>query len=93
MAEQASFARDLGYLDKFLAALAAHAEGLSEPDRTELLGLLAEENARWPQIKALLEGKAPARPQGGAETKPRAPEPAAQQQTAAPGWTVGSLMP
>lgn len=52
------FARDLGYLDKFLAALRGHAEGLPEPRRQELLRLLASEDGQWARIKALLGAEA-----------------------------------
>lgn len=75
------FARDLGYLDKFLAALRAHAGGRPEPERAELSQLLAEETERWERIKALLSGEG-RRP---VAAEPRAP--------ARPGLTIGSLMP
>lgn len=81
-----SFARDLGYLDQFLARLKAHAAGLSGPQGAELTRLLSEEDARWQQIKALLApGIAPQ------ETRP--PSEASTTEAAPRGWTVGSLMP
>ncbi|HEY9900367.1 MAG TPA: hypothetical protein V6D00_14425 [Pantanalinema sp.] len=92
MAEQASFARDLGYLDKFLAGLKAHAQGLSEPQRAELLGLLEEEVARWGRIKGILGGGGGSPVAAPSTAGGTAPAPA-RDLAAGSGWTVGSLMP
>jgi len=78
------FSRDLGYLDKFLTSLRAHAEGLAEPQRSELLKLVNAEVATWGRIRDLLAGEAPA-----SASKP-APAPG---MSAPRGLTVGSLMP
>jgi hypothetical protein len=61
----ADFARDLGYLDKFLVALRAHAGTLGAGAGARLAALLDEEERRWAEIRALLSGaptKAPAAP-------------------------------
>jgi hypothetical protein len=58
MAENdADFARDLGYLDKFLAGLATHAKSLPEPAGSRLAALVAEELVRWREITSLLQGE------------------------------------
>lgn len=84
--EDLPFARDLGYLDKFLKTLATHAESMPEPQRAELLRLVAAEAAHWDRIKALLSGNAASAPAA-------APVASAALVSAAPrGLTVGSLM-
>lgn len=93
------FARDFGYLDKFLVNMAKHAETLP-PDRGgRLKQIMAEETARWDEVKRLLAGGAPA---GGAPTSvptaapstPAAPAaaPAREGSPAPVGLTVGSLL-
>lgn len=82
-----AFATDLGYLDKFLDKLERHASAMVDARAAgRLAGLLAEERARWAEIRALLAG----------EAAPEAsPGPAALAEPArreAPGWTVGSLV-
>lgn len=94
MADQASFARDLGYLDKFLVSLKTHAGTLSEPQRSELLGLLDEEAQRWGRIKGILDGQAaPAAASAKAEASNSPAPVAGSVEPASRGWTVGSLMP
>lgn len=78
------FSRDLGYLDRFLVALRAHAEALPEPQRAEFLGLVSAEHDRWERIKSLLAGQ-------GSES-PVAPEASAGVPVSG-GLTVGSLIP
>ncbi len=95
MAEQdLPFARDLGYLDKFLTGLGAHADSLSEPQRSELKRLVEAEVSQWARIKALLQGEAPAAQShsapGPAASDQKAPDPAPVSRR---GLTVGSLMP
>ncbi len=88
------FARDFGYLDKFLVNVAKHAETLP-PDRGgRLKQLLAEEATRWDEVKRLLAGGAP-----GAASPASAPSAAAapvKEGRAVPvaptGLTVGSLL-
>lgn len=80
------FSRDLGYLDKFLAGLGAHAETLPEPQRSELRRLVAAEVDHWKVIKGLLSGEAPVARQA-APAPPADPAPMAQR-----GLTVGSLL-
>ncbi|HEY9857483.1 MAG TPA: hypothetical protein V6D05_17190 [Stenomitos sp.] len=77
------FSRDLGYLDKFLTSLRAHAESLGEPRRSELLRLVNAEVATWGRIRTLLAGQAPADMATPAPATPIVPR----------GLTVGSLMP
>jgi hypothetical protein len=95
------FARDFGYLDKFLAGLAKHAETLP-PDRgSRLKALMAEEVTRWDEVKRLLAGGAPAAtpasvapppaPAPGVAA-PSAPAPGPAAAMAPQGLTVGSLL-
>jgi hypothetical protein len=66
MAGTGAFERDFGYLLPFLDKLEAHAAGLPEgAAREELRQLVAEEKARWPRIRELVEG-APGPAAGGA---------------------------
>lgn len=87
------FSRDLGYLDKFLKGLRAHAMTLAEPSRTRLSTLLDEQDQAWAEIKEHLAGV----PATNVSTALGAPEPAAQdagRNAAIPPkrLTVGSLM-
>ncbi|MBO9539540.1 hypothetical protein J7643_03005 [bacterium] len=93
MAQEASFARDLGYLDKFLTNLKTHAGSLAEPQRGELVKLLDEEVQRWDRIKALLSGVAVAPQETASASAPAVKTAPAQAERAGKGWTVGSLMP
>lgn len=88
------FARDFGYLDKFLANMAKHADTLP-PDRGgRLKQLMAEETARWEEVKRLLAGGAPATAAVSASAEPAASDAAPTK--AAPvapiGLTIGSLL-
>jgi hypothetical protein len=56
------FARDLGYLKRFLTALEAHADTLADAPASSLRALLAEEGERWGRIEALLDGAASGAP-------------------------------
>jgi hypothetical protein len=57
MAGTGAFERDFGYLMPFLDKLEAHAAGLPEgAAREELRQLVAEEKARWPRIRELVDG-------------------------------------
>lgn len=99
-----TFARDLGYLDPFLAKLEAHAATLSPAAGARLRTLMGEERARWAEIKALLGGAAPTTtPSGGTTAGPpsaavRAPSPASvagvtpRKSEMTPSLTVGSLI-
>jgi len=86
--QELPFSRDLGYLDKFLTSLRSHAEGLAEPQRSELMTLVSAEVAAWDRIKALLAGQAPASESVGPGPVAPTPGPSAPR-----GLTVGSLMP
>lgn len=94
------FARDFGYLDKFLVSVAKHAETLPPERGGRLKQLMAEETARWEEVKRLLAGSAPtaATPANATATASPAPILAARpaegpQGLAAPsGLTVGSLL-
>jgi hypothetical protein len=91
------FARDLGYLKRFLTALEAHADTLPAEASMSLRTLLAEEVGRWGQIEALLDGggetvrSAPAA--DSPKAQPAAQEPPEQAPTRQrPRFTVGSLL-
>lgn len=98
MAEADPFARDLGYLAKFLESLRAHAGTLDPARGQRLLALLDEEAERWEEIKRILAGEAavPARsrpPEAPARGKVPADSPgeAQRQQAGRLAFTVGSL--
>lgn len=92
-------ARDLGYLDRFLAKLEAEAQGLPGERGARLKQLLGEEKARWAEISALLGGQEPA-PKAtatvatpGVPSQPQGPKAASAQTLRAPqGLTVGGLI-
>lgn len=94
----APFARDLGYLEKFLGALEAHATSLPEPEGARLASLLREERARWEEIGALLGGQAAPGQEADSEAPPASASPARMapaaptQELPRPRWTVGSLL-
>lgn len=50
------FSRDLGYLDKFLQGLRAHAATLGEPAASRLASMLGEQERAWGEIRSLLAG-------------------------------------
>lgn len=79
--DELPFSRDLGYLDRFLVSLRAHADALPEPRRGELLRLVSAERDRWDRIKSLLAG------QDSEVAEASAGVPASS------GLTVGSLIP
>lgn len=56
----ADFARDLGYLDKFFDKLDAAAKELGDARGSRLSTLVEEERARWAEIKSILAGAAAA---------------------------------
>lgn len=59
----APFARDFGYLDKFLAGVTAHAAGVPGSRGDRLRELLSGEIERFSEIRSLLAGAEPgARP-------------------------------
>ena len=99
------FARDFGYLDKFLAGLAKHADTLPPAQGARLKTLMAEEHTRWAEVKRLLAGEATSAPVAPTHAQPPAPAGpsiAAQPPQPAPvassgpahpvGLTVGSLI-
>ena len=78
-----AFATDLGYLDRFLDKLERHASALADARaKDRLAGLLAEERARWAEIRALLAG----------DGSPGAGESRSSAEPQRPGFTVGSLL-
>lgn len=101
MAQVDPFARDLGYLAKFLESLRSHAATLEPVAGQRLLSLLDEEAGRWDEIKRILAGQVPGAPAAQAVAQPqasKAPEPEAppapQPEVGRPnatGFTVGSL--
>ena len=54
-----TFAKDLGYLDKFFDKIEAHAGSLSDDAGARLRMLMSEERDRWSEIRALCAGDAP----------------------------------
>ena len=97
------FSRDLGYLDKFLQGLRAHAATLGGSAGTRLSALMDEQDRAWAEIKGILEGApvaqsaSPAASAGAmrsaAESVSSEPATAARSAEAAPRrLTVGSLM-
>jgi hypothetical protein len=96
----ADFARDLGYLDKFLASLLAHADSLTPTEGARLRALVDEEVRRWAEIRALLDAGVKG---AGASTEARpaaAPTEPAEKKEVRPmvrasravALTVGSLV-
>lgn len=100
MAANPAYAKDLGYLDKFIARLEADAASLPADRREQALSLLAAERTQWSRIMALLAGEpvqadAPSAPPPQAPPVVRSPAPtapAAPPQSPRPGLTVGSLI-
>jgi len=95
--DDAGFERDFGYLLPFLDRVGQAAAGLADPAaRARLTALVAEEKARWPEIRALLAG--------GPVTPPPTPAAARREEAVGAGpvarapsdptrLTVGSLRP
>lgn len=92
------FSRDLGYLDKFLMALRAHAETLGDAEASRLKALLDAQDRSWAEIRGLLGGEKAAAPASSASVeapKEEAPPVAAREavREALPKrLTVGSLI-
>lgn len=100
------FSRDLGYLDKFLHGLRAHAATLGEPAGSRLAALMDEQDRAWTEIKGILaggSGSGSANPgsqnsasAGSSERAAAAPEAEASEspraEAAPKRLTVGSLM-
>lgn len=88
------FARDLGYLDKFLSGLTQHAATLPPAQGTRLKELMSEEATRWAEIKRLLAGEVPASHAHQQPTPPSAMAPVVKtpEPTRSAGLTVGSLL-
>jgi hypothetical protein len=82
----ADFTRDLGYLDKFLASVRAHAGTLGGPAGSRLAQLMDEEQARWTEIRGLLASGGNPGPAAAAPANPAAPPapPLAPSATGAP---------
>jgi hypothetical protein len=79
------FATDLGYLTKFLDKLDRHASAQADARaKARLSALLAEERARWEEIRGLLGGAVPSPAPHPAPEKGEPPAPV--------GFTVGSLV-
>lgn len=87
------FARDFGYLDKFLVSIAKHAETLPPERAGRLKQLMSEETTRWEEVKRLLAGGAPGAAPAASTAAPDAPAKAAPTGPVAPtGLTIGSLL-
>lgn len=92
----AAHARDLGYLARFLDKLLAEAQALGGPRGLRLQALLAEEQGRWREIQALLDG---GEPEAAVERAPEGKQPPARSPSPGSGptekpasaWTVGGL--
>lgn len=93
MAQVDPFARDLGYLAKFLESLRTHASTLDPAEGQRLLSLLDEESGRWAEIKQILAGEATSNPGTTAAAEPASAEPpqAGRPRPFSTGFTVGSL--
>lgn len=78
----APFAKDLGYLDRFLVGVTNYAASAEGERGESLRRLLDGEIERWNEIGALLRGETPT---------PSAPPPRAEGPSSAFGLTVGSL--
>lgn len=72
----ARFARDFGYLEKFLQAITAHAANAPGPAGERLRELLEGEGERWSEVRAVLEGRGPTAA-GRSGARPPAAAPAA----------------
>jgi len=92
------FSRDLGYLDKFLLGLRAHAATLDASAGSRLVTLLDEQDRAWSEIRGILAGGSGASPgPAGAPEAEAAPAPESAPEAVAPEapykrLTVGSLM-
>jgi len=91
MAELDPFARDLGYLAKFLDSLRTHSGNLDPIAGQRLLSLLDEEVARWNEIRALLAGAAPEA--GGSAAAAAGQAASSAGSAASPGTPAGSRPP
>lgn len=92
---QGTFARDFGYLDKFLTGLAQHATTIPGERGARLVRLMSEEATRWQEIKQLLSG-AGSEPLPSVPQAPRSPSSPTTPPPVAAGpaghLTVGSLL-
>ena len=95
------FARDLGYLSKFLQGLRTHAASLEAPASARLAALLDDQERAWAEIRSLIAagtaepGAAPVeapRPAPEAPLKPAAPSVATTGEATGRRFTVGSLI-
>ena len=93
------FSRDLGYLDKFLQGLRAHAATLDASASSRLVTLLDEQDRAWSEIRGILAGgggaSSTAKPATVSEPAPAAPDSSAAAVTPEAPYkrlTVGSLM-
>ncbi|MBC7543138.1 MAG: hypothetical protein H7338_10440 [Candidatus Sericytochromatia bacterium] len=100
MANDTPWARDLGYLERFIQKLEGQAADLPDERRGKALAMLGAERSQWATIMALLAGgpvTADMTPAAGPRTVPAAvaqAAPAAVPLSAAAtgGLTVGSLI-
>lgn len=97
MANEASHARDLGYLERFIQKLETQARELSDGPRQQALRLLEEQRSQWAAIMALLSGESaggePEAPAASPSPAPAtAPGPTVSRSPAQGGLTVGSLI-
>jgi len=94
----APFARDFGYLDKFLAGVTAHAAGVSGSRGDRLRELLSGEIERFTEIRSLLAGaeprERPAERNSDVAPPTRPIDVVSSSATSVPGraLTVGSLL-
>lgn len=95
------FARDLGYLSKFLQGLRTHAASLEAPASARLAALLDDQDRAWAEIRSLIAagtvdpGAAPVeapRPAPETPLKPAAPSVATTGEATGRRFTVGSLI-
>ena len=93
------FSRDLGYLDKFLQGLRAHAATLKAPAGSRLVALMDEQDRAWAEIRGILAGDPGAIASAPAAPGSESPREEADRGVTAPAsesptkrLTVGSLI-
>jgi hypothetical protein len=96
VATESSFARDLGYLDKFFVNISTYANQLPAADQARLKQLMTEETQRWAEIRGLLGAGprvAPASSQGAPVARPVDSESPVPQPTVTPMATIPTPKP
>lgn len=92
-AQAAPFARDFGYLDKFLLAVNEHASSVEGPRGARLRELLAGEVERFSEVRRLLAGGEPDAAASRADGADRGDADATDRSRPAPGDRPGLAGP